>query len=57
MAYYKVLVKEEFVYEVLVRANTAEDAKKDVLTSGMEWGDHIHLQCYVDEAIELEIKK
>jgi hypothetical protein len=57
MAYFKVVIKEEFVYEVLVRANTMDDAKKDVLSSNIEWGDHIYVQAHVYEAVELEEKK
>lgn len=53
MAYYKVLIKEEFVYEVLVRATDASEAKKEVLSSEHSWGDHIHHQCYAYETVEL----
>ena len=53
MAYFKVLIKEEFVYEILVRATDASEAKKEVLSSGMEWGDYIHHQCYAFETVEL----
>ena len=57
MAYFKVLIKEEFVYEVLLSATDATTAKKKALEMECEWGDHIHHQCYIDEAVEMEIKK
>lgn len=57
MAYYKVLIKEEFIYEVLVSAGTAEDAEKDVLTSGVEWGDPIHVETHTYDVVELQEKK
>jgi hypothetical protein len=57
MAYYRVLIKEEFVYEVLVSANTAEDAEQDVLTSGIEWGEPIHVETHTYDVIELQEKK
>ena len=56
MAYYKVLIKEEFVYDVLVSANTAEDAKQDVLTSDIEWGEPIHAETHIYDVIELQEK-
>lgn len=39
MAYYKVLIKEEFVYEVLVSAKDEEEAK--ALTLEYEWGEPV----------------
>lgn len=39
MAYYKVLIKEEFVYEVLVSAKDAEEARKVV--DVCDWGEPV----------------
>ena len=38
MAYFKVLIKEEFVYEVLVRASDEEDAVKQATVFDGSWG-------------------
>jgi len=55
MAYYKVLIKEEFVYEVLVSADTAEDAKN--LSNEYEWGEPISIETHTYDVIELQEKK
>lgn len=55
MAYYKVLIKEEFVYEVLVSAKDEEEAK--ALTLEYEWGEPIHLGTHTYDVIELQEKK
>jgi len=55
MAYYKVLIKEEFVYEVLVSAKDEEEAK--ALTTEHEWGDPIHVETHTYDVVELQEKK
>jgi hypothetical protein len=55
MAYYKVIIKEEFVYEVLVSADTAEDAKD--LSDEYEWGAPINIETHTYDVIELQEKK
>jgi len=55
MAYYKVLIKEEFVYEVLVSADTAENAKD--LSNQYEWGEPISIEAHTYDVIELTEKK
>jgi hypothetical protein len=55
MAYYKVLIKEEFVYEVLVSAKDKEEAK--ALTTEHEWGEPINIETYTYDVIELQDKK
>jgi hypothetical protein len=57
MAYYKVLIKEEFVYEVLVSADTAEVAEQAALTGDIEWGEPIHVETHTYDVIELTEKK
>ena len=57
MAYYKVLIKEEFVYEVLVSADTVEDANTNALTGDMEWGEPIHIGSFTYDIVELQEKK
>jgi hypothetical protein len=55
MGYYKVIIKEEFVYEVLVSADTAEDAKD--LSDEYEWGEPISIETHTYEVIELQEKQ
>ena len=55
MAYYKVIIKEEFVYEVLVSAKDEEEAK--ALTTEHEWGEPIHVGTHAYDVIELQEKK
>jgi hypothetical protein len=50
-------MKEEFVYEVLVSADTAEYAEQVVLTSGVEWGEPISIETHTYDVIELQEKK
>lgn len=54
MAYFKVLVREEFHYEVLVKADNASQAEMDVLNSLDGWGDAIHIETQSYEVTELK---
>ena len=52
MKYFKVLIKEVYTYEVLVRAKDYADAKDQAMNA--EWDDAIGQEAYVDEVVELE---
>ncbi len=56
MSYFKVLIKESFVYEILVRANDKDDAIKKATEFDGSWGDPIHTEVYEYTVTELEIK-
>lgn len=55
MAYYKVLIKEEFVYEVLVHGKDEAEAQKVV--DVCEWGEPISIETKTVSIVELEEKK
>jgi hypothetical protein len=55
MAYYKVLIKEEFVYEVLVHGKDKSEAQKVV--DVCEWGEPISIETKTVSIVELEEKK
>ena len=55
MAYFKVLIREEFHYEVLIRADNADQAEIEVLNSNDGWGDPIHVETQSYEVAELKI--
>jgi hypothetical protein len=56
MAYYKVLVREEFTYEVLVKADEMIDAKDKAMCYEDYWGDSINREAYVYDVVELREK-
>lgn len=56
MAYFKVLIKEEYVYEVLVRADDVVDATTKAMEYEGGWGDSISRIEQVYEVTELEAK-
>jgi hypothetical protein len=56
MAYFKVLITEKFVYEILVRANDEADAIKQANTFDGSWGEPIHTSTDTYDVTELEIK-
>ena len=56
MAFFKVLIREEFHYEVLTRADNAEQAELEVLNSTEGWGDPIHIETQSFEVTELVVK-
>lgn len=56
MAYFKVLIKEEYVYEVLVRADDVVDATSKAMKYEDGWGDSISRIEQVYEVTELEAK-
>ena len=55
MAYYKVLIKEEFVYEVLVHGKDEVEAQK--VADVCEWGEPISIETHTYDVIELQEKK
>lgn len=56
MAYFKVLITEKFVYEILVRADNDKDAIEKANAYDGSWGDPIHTEVYEYTVTELEIK-
>ena len=56
MAYFKVLIKEEFVYEVLVKASDEVSAKLQVLNGTDGWGDAIQVTTHAYDIVELTEK-
>jgi hypothetical protein len=57
MAYFKVVIKEEFVYEVLLKAHSIDEAKKQVLLEySCDWGDPVQTSNHVYDAVELTEK-
>ena len=55
MAYYKVLIKEEFVYEVLVHAK--DKAEAEGVTGFVDWGEPLRDEIELISIVELEEKK
>lgn len=56
MAYFKVLITEKFVYEILVRADNDKDAIDKANAYDGSWGDPIHTDAHEYEVTELEVK-
>lgn len=57
MAYFKVVIKEEFVYEVLLTATSSVEAKTKALSEySCEWGDPVQTSNHIYDVVELTEK-
>ena len=54
MKYFKVLIKEVFTYEVLVKAEGYVSAGTQALDNNWNWGDAVDVSTYVYDNIELK---
>jgi len=54
MKYFKVLIKEVFTYEVLVKTEDYISAGTQALDNNWNWGDAIDVSTYVYDSIELK---
>jgi hypothetical protein len=54
MGYFKVIVEERFMFEVLIKADTAEEAKRNVLNNDDDWGEPIHIDSQTYKVTELK---
>ena len=54
MKYFKVLIKEVFTYEVLVKAEEYVSAGTQALDNNWNWGDAVDVSTYVYDNIKLK---